>query len=73
MITCLTCSLPGVVLSTKTREFKVFFHVFEQHRYQRSMNASLSLKANTRIIFGYSAMFFLPLLFLLVYIKKRSR
>ena len=23
-------SLPGMVLSTKTREFKVFFHVFQQ-------------------------------------------
>ena len=34
------------------------------------MNASLSLKANTRIIFGCSAIFLLPLLFLLVYIKK---
>ena len=67
MITCLTSSLPGVVLSTKTREFKVFFHVFEQHRY--GMNASLSLKANTRIIFGCSAIFFLPLLFRLVSIK----
>ena len=61
MITCLTSSLPGVVRSTKTREFKVFFHVFEQHKY--SMNASLSLKANTQIIFGGSAIFFLPLLF----------
>ena len=60
-------SLPGMVLSTKTREFKVFFHVFEQHRY--GMNASLSLKTNTRIIFGCSAIFFLPLLFRLVSIK----
>ena len=68
MITCLTCSLPGVVLSTKTREFKVFFHVFEQHRY--GMNASLSLNANTRIIFGCSAIFFLPLLFRLVSINR---
>ena len=34
-------SLPGMVLSTKTREFKVF-----NNRFQSSMNASLSLKAN---------------------------
>ena len=61
------CSLPGVVLSTKTGELKVFFHVFEQLRY--GMNASLSLKANTWIIFGCSAIFFLPLLFRLVSIK----
>ena len=40
MITCLTCSLPGVVLSTKTQEFKVFFHAFEQHRY--GMNEGLN-------------------------------
>ena len=63
-------SLPGMVLSTKTREFKVFFQVFEQHRYYPGMNTSQSLKAKTQIIFCCSAILFLPLLFALVYIKK---
>ena len=70
MITCLTCSLfPGMVLSTMTRELKVFFHVFEQHRYEPSVNAFLSLKTNTRVSFVCSAIFFLPFIFLLGYIK----
>ena len=70
MITCLTCSLFPEWCFQQRHENSKFSFMFFNNRFQSSMNASLSLEANTRIIFGCSAIFLLPLLFLLVYIKK---